>query len=192
MTNPSFTNSLEMAGNKNWPCLCSKGTGVMLIYIFGSRLSWHVFVFVSTKSSATLLAMGAAGSAKSPQASEKAETSIVPGKQEGVGECEIDNERKGKETISSTVPGTPVKPTKRLLKFPKLQVRKFPTPLRPFGGQAKEGASKMKQNESLPRPLLESEQEGAGECEIDEQKLQLHHPCLVPPTDAADWVQPPM
>ena len=144
-------------------------------------------MFVSTKPSATLLAMGAAGSVKSPQASEKAETSIVPGKQEGVGECEIDDERKGKQTISSTKVGTPVKPTKRLLKFPKLQVRKFPTPLRPFGGQAKEGASKIKQNESPgPRPLVESEQEGAGECEIDEQKLQLHHPCLVPPTDAAD------
>jgi len=189
-------------------------------------------VFVSKKSSATLLAMGAAGSVKSPQTSEKPETSIVPGKpvkptkkllkfpkiqvrkyptamrpigdqpkegaskvnqkdslpgpllesekegaheeseQEGVGECEIDDEKKPE---TSTVPGKPVK-TKKPLKFPKLLVRKYPTAMRPIGDKPKEGASKLKQNESLPGPLLESEKEGAGECEIEVEKCQLHYP----------------
>ncbi len=95
--------------------------------------------------------MGAAASVKSPVS----ETSIVPVESLTTKRLVL----KGRRTDS------------------KKQAKKIPEPIRPIQEQRKEEASRMKKKLSV---LVESETEGADECEIDGMECQLYHPCYVP------------
>lgn len=129
--------------------------------------SWSFLIGVK-ESCATLLAMGASGGVKSPQVSE---TSIVPA--EPVKTRRFRVRLKSRRTVS-----------KKLAKAESIRE------------QRKGAASNMKDHQdhkesvlSVLSPLLESETEGEGECEIDIEQCQLYHPCSVPPPDASTWFQ---